>query len=275
MIRVNGRVGIITGSGTYDLAALEDPEPQLIETEFGTSEVTIGLLDGVEVVHVSRHGDGHPRLSNHVDHRSNIAALALCGVRCALGLTICGAVDPALRIGDLIVFDDLYFPTNRLPDGSLCTFHVEAGDPRRAHWIFRRPYAASLRTELIEAARAADLAVHASGCYGHVDGPRFNTAAEIRALRQVGVSAVSQTGGPETVLAGEAGIPYALIGYVTDWANGAGTDTPVADLIRNMTSSKESFRTVVARAIAGVGTVAVLAPGERYGFERDPVPFRT
>ena len=275
VIRLNGRVGVITGSGTYDLASLEDPEPQLIETEFGTTEVTIGLLHGVEVVHVARHGDGHPRLSNHVDHRSNIAALALCGVRCALGLTICGAVDPALGIGDLIVFDDLYFPSNRLPDGALCTFFAEPGDPRRAHWIFERPFARSLRRELIDAARGADLVVQPSGCYGHVDGPRFNTAAEIRSLRQVGVTAVSQTGGPETVLAGEAGIPYALIGYVTDWANGAGPGTPVAELIRNMTSSKTVFRAVVDGAIADIGTVAVQAQGERYGFERDPIPFRT
>jgi len=274
MIRVNGRVGIITGSGTYALGGLEDPEPLLVETEFGTTEVTVGLLHGVEVVHVSRHGDGHPRLSNHVDHRSNIAALALCGVRSALGLTICGAVDPALQIGDLIVFDDLYFPSNRLPDGSLCTFYVEPGDPRRAHWIFEQPFASSLRRELTEAACASGLVVHGRGCYGHVDGPRFNTAVEIRALRQLGVTAVSQTGGPETVLAGEAGIPYALIGYVTDWANGAGAVTPVADLIRNMTSSRESFRAVVEHAIPGCSIRTAQAPGERYGFERDPAPFR-
>ena len=80
------------------------------------------------------------------------------------------------------------------------------------------------------------------GCYGHVDGPRFNTRAEIRGLALAGVTAVSQTAGPETVLAGEAELPYALVGYATDYANGVQAEpTPVARLLELIAASTEAF----------------------------------
>ena len=99
------------------------------------------------------------RLSNHVTHRANIAALAQLGVDAVLAVTVCGAVDPDVELGSLICFDDLHFPANRLPDGSLCTFYAEPGDPRRGHWIFEDPFAPALRAALLggrRAPRAAD-----------------------------------------------------------------------------------------------------------------------
>ena len=125
---------------------------------------------------------------------------------------MCGSLDPELELGTLIVFDDLHFLANRLPDGSLCTLHTEPGAPGRGHWIFDRPFSEPLRRALLDGAREAGCAVRDGGCYGHVDGPRFNTQTEIRMLMQAGVTAVSQTAGPETVLAGEAKLPYALLG---------------------------------------------------------------
>src|SRR3954464_9366029 len=115
------RVGIITGSGTYALPALEGGEAAEIATEWGSVRVTHGRLAGVDVVHVSRHGEGHARLSNHVTHRANIAALSEAGCDAVLAVTVCGAVDPSVTLGSLIVFDDLHFAANRLADGSLCT----------------------------------------------------------------------------------------------------------------------------------------------------------
>ena len=86
------------------------------------------------------------------------------------------------------------------------------------------------------------------GCYGHVDGPRFNTRAEIRGLAACGVTAVSQTAGPETVLCGEAELPYALLGYLTDYANGVKDEaTPVETLIEMMAASTEAFAVRPAR----------------------------
>jgi purine nucleoside phosphorylase len=226
------RVGIITGSGTYALPGFADTAPRDVETRFGPARLTEGTWAGVEVVHVSRHLEGHARLSSAVTHQANVAALKQAGADCVLAVTVCGALDSQLELGTLVVFDDLHFPANRLPDGSLCTLYTEPGEPRRGHWIFDRPFAPALRDALLAGAREAGHAVRDGGTYGHVDGPRFNTRSEIAQLRAAGVTAVSQTAGPETVLCGEAELPYALLGFATDYANGVPHDpTPVQTLV--------------------------------------------
>jgi purine nucleoside phosphorylase len=248
------RIGILTGSGTYALPGLEVLEQHGVVTPFGEALVTQGWLGGAEILHVSRHGEGHRRVSHQVEHRANIAALRDRGAEAILAVTVCGAVDPALDLRDLIVFDDLWFASNRLPDGSLCTFHDQPGAPGRGHWVFDRPFSEPLRAALLRAARDLGHPVRDGGCYGHVDGPRFNSRAEIAMLAAAGVVAVSQTAGPETVLAGEAEIPYALLGFVTDHANGVmAQDTPVAELVANIGVSAERFATTLTGAVALVG----------------------
>src|SRR5437588_8401194 len=230
-------MGIITGSGTHALPGFADPETISVETPFGTAAVTRGGYGGVDALHVSRHGAGHVRLSNHVTHRANIWALAELGASAVVGCTACGAVDASLELGSLVVFDDLHFAANRLPDGSICTFFTEPGDGRRGHWILHGgPFSAAVRAALIAAASEAGHAARDGGTYGHVDGPRFNTPTEIAQLAACGVVAVSQTAGPETVLCGELELPFALIGFVTDYANEVkpGETTPVAKLIELM-----------------------------------------
>jgi len=254
------RVGLLTGSGMYEVPGLELRAPATVATAFGDVELTRGTLGAAEIVHVSRHGAGHVRVSHQVEHRATIAALRDSGVDAILAVTVCGAVDPTLALGELVVFDDLWFQSNRLPDGSLCTFHVEPGAPGRGHWVFERPFHEHLRGALLGASRGLGHAVRDGGCYGHVDGPRFNTAAEIRLLAAAGVSAVSQTAGPETVLAGEAGIPYAALGFVTDHANGVADEpTPVAELVRLIAVSAERFAGTLAGALERIDPGA-LAP---------------
>jgi purine nucleoside phosphorylase len=243
-------LGIITGSGTYALPGFEGSGPEPVATPWGEALVSVGTFGGADVLHVSRHGAGHPRLSNHIDHRADIAALKQLGASGVLAVTVCGAVDPATELGSLVCFDDLHFLSNRLPDGSLCTFFTEPGARERGHWIYEGPFSHELRRALLEGAAAAGVAVRDGGCYGHVDGPRFNTRAEIRTLAAAGVTAVSQTAGPETVLSGEAELPYALLGYLTDYANGVAEEaTPVETLIENMAASTDAFARVLAAAV--------------------------
>jgi purine nucleoside phosphorylase len=242
------RVGVITGTGTYELPGLE--------------------AEGIEVVHVSRHEPGHKRLSNHVDHRANIAHLKKAEVDAIVAVTVCGAVDPTVPLGSLIVFDDLHFLANRLPQGSICTFYDMPGDPARGHWIFEGPFAEGIRGALLAGTREAGVPARDGGCYGHVDGPRFNTRAEIRSLALAGVTAVSQTAGPETVLAGEAQIPYALLGYATDYANGVTEEaTPVDELVRLIGASGEVFASVLAQALPLLSGADLTPPGTIYRFE--------
>jgi 5'-methylthioadenosine phosphorylase len=248
------RIGIITGSGTYSLPALEAGAATAVPTPYGEALVSEGRFAGADVLHVARHGEGHRRLSSAVTHQANIWALRAGGAQAILAVTVCGALEPELELGTLIVFDDLHFLANRLPDGSLCTLHTEPGAPGRGHWIFDGPFSEPLRRALLDGAAEAGLTARDGGCYGHVDGPRFNTRTEIRMLMQAGVTAVSQTAGPETVLAGEAKVPYALLGYATDYANGVKPDepTPIEELIRLVGASTETFARTLAAAVPRV-----------------------
>jgi 5'-methylthioadenosine phosphorylase len=245
------RIGIITGSGTYSLPALEAGAATAVPTPYGDALVSEGRFAGADVLHVARHGEGLRRLSSAVTHQPNIWALREGRAQAILAVTVCGALEPELELGTLIVFDDLHFLANRLPDGSPCTLHTEPGAPGRGHWIFDGPFSEPLRRALLDGAADAGLTARDGGCYGHVDGPRFNTRTEIRMLMQAGVTAVSQTAGPETVLAGEAKVPYALLGYATDYANGVKPDapTPIEELIRLVGASTETFARTLAAAV--------------------------
>ena len=261
-------IGVITGSGTYSLPGFESELPRSVQTEFGPVDVTQGRFAGVDVIHVARHGQGHARLSSQVTHQANIVALRELGARAILAVTVCGALDPDLPLGSLVVFDDLHFPSNRLPDGSLCTLHVEPGRAGRGHWIFDRPFSQSLREVLLAGAREAGFEARDGGCYGHVDGPRFNTRTEIGMLQAAGVTAVSQTAGPETVLAGEAEIPYALIGYATDYANGVSPEpTPVEELVRLIGASADVFAKTLEKALPHAAAAEHAPTGSYFRFD--------
>jgi purine nucleoside phosphorylase len=263
-----GRIGVLTGTGTYQLPGFEADAPRRVATRWGDALVTEGRLGDAEVLHVSRHEPGHKRLSNHVQHRANIWALKELGADCVVGVTVCGAVDVTVPLGSLIVFDDLHFLANRLEDGSICTFHDEPGERTRGHWIFGDPFSEEVRAALLDAAIDAAVPARDRGVYGHVDGPRFNTRAEIRTLAQAGVTAVSQTAGPETVLCGEAELPYGLIGYATDYANGVTeVSTPVAELLRLIAASSGVFAEVLTRALPRLASAAPTPPGVIYRFE--------
>ena len=268
-------IGIITGSGTYALPEFGDAEALEVETPFGACTVTRGRYGGVEALHISRHGPGHVRLSNHVTHRANIWALKKLGAEAVIGCTACGALDPTLELGSLVIFDDLHFISNRLPDGSLCTVSTEPGDPRRGHWILHGgPYSPGVRDALIRGATATGHAARPTGTYGHVDGPRFNTPTEIAQLAACGVTAVSQTGGPETTLCGELELPFALIGFVTDYANEVrpGEMTAVPALLELMERSRSIFAEVLLRALPELDGTSPTAPGAVARFASDTAP---
>ena len=148
-------IGILTGSGTYVLPGLSTTGSEPVFTEWGEAFVSHGTWGGVEVLHISRHGDGHPRLSNHVTHRANITALKQLGATGVLAVTVCGAVDPSTELGSVVCFDDLHFLSNRMADGSLCTFFTEPGAKERGHWISESPFSADLRRALLTGAAEA------------------------------------------------------------------------------------------------------------------------
>jgi purine nucleoside phosphorylase len=141
----------------------------------------------------------------------------------------------------------------------------------RGHWILHGgPFSQGIRAALLESALQAGHPARDGGVYGHVDGPRFNTPTEIAQLAGCGVVAVSQTGGPETVLCGELELPYALIGYATDYANEVkpGEPTPVATLIELMGRSTAIFGDVLSGALPALAGTEPSAAGTVYRFEQ-------
>lgn len=211
-------VGIITGSGIYELP--EGGESRVVEGRFGGVEVSVFKVGSWTVGSISRHQKNHRHLPHTVPHQANIAALRELGARAVLATTVVGAVEPGVRLGRPILFDDLFFPTNLLPSGDECTIFTEPGEPGRGHLIWDEPFAPRLRKKLALAARDLGLETAVGGVYGHTNGPRFESRAEIRWLGTAGVTAVSQTCGPEAVLAGELEIPYALVGFPVNYATG-------------------------------------------------------
>lgn len=240
-------LAIISGSGFYDFPRLEEPEQRTVETAFGDTLVCIGHVGERRVAFIARHGAGHSRLPNMINFRANLSALKKLDVKAIVSTTVCGVLDASLPLAKPIVFSDLYFPDNRLPNGEICSIFSEEGAAGRGHSIFDTPFSDELRDQLIHAAQDPIT----DAVYAHVAGPRFNSKPEIRAL-QPHASFLSQTAGPEIVLAGELEIPMALLGFSVDYANGVSdVPTPIQVLQSNLTNSKEAFLAILEKLIRG------------------------
>jgi 5'-methylthioadenosine phosphorylase len=238
-------LAIISGSGFYDFPGLEDPEEKTIETSFGSVSVWLGHVGHKKIAFFARHGPGHTLLPNMINFRANLLALKKLDVKAIVSTTICGVLDVSLPLAQPVVFSDLYFPENRLPNGETCSIFSEKGAPGRGHFIFDRPFSDELRQQLIDVAQDPVK----DAVYAHVNGPRFNSKPEIRAL-QTHATYVSQTAGPEVVLAGELEIPIALLGYGVDYANGVSDfPTPIEVLRLNLINSKGVFLSILEKLI--------------------------
>lgn len=241
-------IGVITGSGIYELST-EDREPHTVESRFGEAEVAIFRVGRWTVGSISRHGRGHYHLPHTIPHRANLVALKELGARAVLATTSVGAVNPGIPLGQPILFDDLFFPENRLPNGEPCTVFTEPGDPKRGHLIGREPFSPHLRRKTVSAAKDLGIEAFAGGIYAHTNGPRFETRAEIKALGTVGVAAVSQTCGPEAVLAGELELPYGLVGFPVNYATGVAKPEPKEELDRLLALSAEVLPRLILRTV--------------------------
>lgn len=252
-------VGLITGSGFYEIDATLEPVERRLETPYGEVSLQEAGLAGHRVLAVARHGSSHELLSHLVRHRANIWALRELGAEAIVATSVVGVMDASLPLATPIVFDDLFFPSNRLPDGSLATFFAAPGDPERGHLILATPFSPTLRRWLADAARGEGIEIIEGGCYVHVDGPRFNTRAEIAALRAVGGTALSQTCGPEAVLAAELEVPFALLGFGVDYANGVKDQpTPAEELSGNLARHSAVATRIISRMMKNLAPDADL-----------------
>ena len=209
-------LGIIAGTGFYELAALDSPRTREVATPYGPAQVTTGHWHGRPVVFLTRHGSGHSVPPHLVNYRATIAALRDLGCVDVVAVNVVGGIDRALAPGALVCLDDFIAFTT----GRVSTF-VDGSGPRGVvHTDMLTPYRPVLRARLLAAAGAAGVPVRDGGVYACFDGPRFETRAEIRMAAAAGAHVVGMTGVPEVVLALEAGLRYAALALVVNPAAG-------------------------------------------------------
>lgn len=212
-------LAIIGGSGLTELEGLEIERREMVHTPFGepSGPLTHGHLHDQPVLFIARHGYGHTIPPHRVNYRANIWALKHAGASQAMAVAAVGGISDALTPGRLAFPDQIIDYTH----GRAGTFHDEDLESV-VHIDFTEPYDADLRQALIAAAQMAGVNAYGRGCYGATQGPRLETAAEIRRLARDGCDMVGMTGMPEAALAREIELPYAACAVVANWAAGVG-----------------------------------------------------
>ncbi|GAK34580.1 S-methyl-5'-thioadenosine phosphorylase [Iodidimonas nitroreducens] len=207
-----GILGIIGGSGLYDMPGLEDVRHVGVESPFGApSDLIIrGRLGSVELAFLPRHGLGHRLSPDGINYRANIDCLKRLGVTDILSLSACGSLREDLPPGDFVLVDQFIDRTRARP---LSYF----GNGLVAHISMAEPTCARLRSDLAKAAEGMDFTLHPRGTYLVMEGPQFSTRAESHLYRQWGADLIGMTNLPEAKLAREAEMCYLTIGMVTDY----------------------------------------------------------
>jgi 5'-methylthioadenosine phosphorylase len=244
-------IGVIGGSGVYEIGGLEDPKWQEVASPWGapSDAVLTGRLAGVAMAFLPRHGRGHVHSPSSVPYRANIDALKRLGVTDIVAVSACGSFRDEMRPGDLVIVDqfiDRTFAREKSFFGSGCVAHVSV-----AH-----PTCARLSAVAAKAARSAGARVHEGGTYLAMEGPQFSTLAESRLYREVwGADVIGMTNMPEAKLAREAEICYASVAMVTDydsWHPDHGS-VDISEIIRILGANAERARALVAALPALLG----------------------
>lgn len=240
-------LAVIGGTGIYDPGILAQVEQRAVETPYGTAAVQVGRYGERTVAFMNRHGPGHAVPPHRVNYRANLWALRQLGAQRVLATAAVGSLNPAMRPGDCVIVSDFIDWTR----GRAATF-FEGGADGVVHVDVTEPYCREMRAMLLEAAQRLGLEHHDGGVYVCTEGPRFETPAEVRALRLLGGDVVGMTNVPEAVLARELGLCYGLTALVTNLAAGlagrALSHLEVIDVMaRNAARVRELVRAVLDR----------------------------
>jgi 5'-methylthioadenosine phosphorylase len=205
-------VGIIGGSGLYDMQGLADVREVRVETPFGapSDALLLGTLQGQRVAFLARHGRGHRLLPSEINYRANVFALKSLGVARILSVSAVGSLKEAYAPLEIVIPDQLVDRTTQRP----ATFF---GRGLVAHVAFAHPFCRDLSRVMAEACQAAGATHHVGGSYVCIEGPEFSTLAESRLYRSWGMDIVGMTNMQEARLAREAEICYATLAMVTDY----------------------------------------------------------
>lgn len=269
-------IGVIGGSGLADGIGLDEAQEIAVASPFGepSGPLTVGTLEGVRFSFLARHGAGHSLPPDAIDYRANIDVLRRAGVTDVVALSAIGSLREELAPGQFVAVDQFIDHTHgrqRSFFAAGLVGHVSLADPVC-------PRMSGLLADAAEAARAT---VHRGGCYIAINGPQFATRAESRLYRQWGADVIGMTAMPEARLAREAGLPYALLGMVTDWDSwredsaGVEADEIMKVMAANSGLAREAVRKLAAALprtrkaspLDGVPTAAIVTASDA----RDPV----
>lgn len=242
-------IGLIGGSGLYEMADLTDRQQHDLDTPFGrpSDPIVTGKLAGVPVAFLTRHGKGHRLIPSEVPYRANIYALKLLGVRYVVSISAVGSMREELRPLDLVL-PDQYIDLTKRREG---TFF---GQGAVAHVSMAQPVCAELASVLaraVEASRLTDVRLHRGGSYVCIEGPTFSTLAESLWYRSMNAAVIGMTAMPEAKLAREAQMAYATLALVTDYdcwhphEEHVTADLAIANLMKNAANAQRVVTNLV------------------------------
>ncbi|WP_322628892.1 S-methyl-5'-thioinosine phosphorylase [Halothiobacillus sp.] len=241
-------LAIIGGTGLSQLDGMEEMRHQVVSTPYGepSGPITVGRMGGQEILFLPRHGYNHRIAPHEINYRANIWALREMQVTKILAVSAVGGISATMTPGSLCVPDQIIDYTWGRPS----TF-FEGDLESVTHVDFSYPYDEQLRNAFLQAGAALSIPMIDGGTYGATQGPRFETAAEIRRLEQDGCHVVGMTGMPEAVLARESDIRYASLNVVGNWA--AGRSGPrlvsMAEISQTLRVSMKDVRRVLGQIL--------------------------
>ncbi len=240
-------IGIIGGSGLYQIEGFTDPQAHQVETPFGAPSDAIigGEVAGRRVFFLPRHGRGHRILPHELNHRANIYALRSLGVRWIICVTAVGSLQEKYAPRDIVLPAQFYDRTSQRAD------HTFFGNGIAAHIGFSDPISSGLRQLLADSASSLGVKFHNGGTYVNMDGPAFSTRAESELNRRHGFDVIGMTNLPEAKLAREAEIALATMAMITDYDCWKVEEEPVSahTVIEHLLANAETAKKVLADLI--------------------------
>jgi len=254
---MEAKVGVIGGSGFYQMDGLNELRKIEIETPFGlpSHAVMVGKIDGQSVAFLPRHGVGHPLLPSEINVRANIYALKSLGVEWLIGVSAVGSLREEIEPRHFVVPDQLYDHTKNRTS----TFF---GDGIVAHVGFADPFCPILGQCIYQSAKKVGATIHSGGTYICMEGPAFSTLAESNLYRKFGFDVIGMTAAPEAKLAREAEMSYAVLACSTDydcWHKDHETVTTEM-IIENLLANVETAKQIVRSAIQNLPLDRSMSP---------------
>ncbi len=251
-------LGIIGGSGVYDIPGLENPRWKRVESPWGeaSDELLFGTFKGVDLVFLPRHGRGHVQSPTSINYRANIDALKRAGVTDVISVSACGSLREDLPPGSFVIVDQFI-------DRTFAREKSFFGPGFVAHVSMAHPVCAKLSGALDEAAKETGIKHSKGGTYLAMEGPQFSTLAESNLYRSWGCAVIGMTAMPEAKLAREAELPYALVAMVTDYDcwHPDHDHVTVEQVIKVLTANADNARKLVMAVAPKLGPDRKPSPG--------------